>query len=119
MPYAETQAAGLPLVFSSDLPVVPGSPLDGIAAACTRRTPSGEVLGSRHRVSALDGFRAYTAGAAYSVFLEEDRGRITPGQRADFVILDGDPLALPPDEWTDGLRVRATVVGGNVVYGGL
>ena len=119
MPYDETQAAGLPLVFSSDLPVVPGAPLDGIAAACTRRTPSGEVLGARHRVLALDGFRAYTEGAAYSVFSEGDRGKIAPGQRADFVVLEGDPLALPPDEWAGGLRVRATVVGGAVVYGDL
>ena len=119
MPYAETQAAGLPLIFSSDLPVVPGAPLDGIRSACARRTPSGEVLGSRHCVSVLDALRAYTEGASYSVFTEGDRGWIAPGQRADFVVLDGSPLTLPPDEWTEGLRVRATVVGGEVVYGEL
>ena len=119
MPYAETQAAGLPLVFSSDLPVVPGAPLDGIRSACARRTPSGEVLGARHRVSVLDGLRAYTEGAAYSVFSEGDRGRIAPGQRADFVVLNSDPLALPPDEWADGLTVWATMVGGKVVCGAL
>ena len=119
MPYAETQAAGLPLIFSSDLPVVPGAPLDGIASASARRTPSGEVLGARHCVSVADGLHAYTQGAAYSVFAEGDRGRITPGQRADFVVLDGDLMTLPPDEWPDGLSVRATVVGGQVVYGDL
>ncbi len=119
MPYAETQAAGLPLVFSSDLPVIPGRPLDGVLAAALRRAPSGQTLGAQHRVSVTDALRAYTAGAAYSVFLEGDRGRIAPGQRADFVVLDADPRALPPDEWAQGLSVRATVVGGNVVYGGL
>jgi len=119
MPYAETQAAGLPLVFSSDLPVVPGHPLDGVASAAQRRTPSGLALGADHRVSVADALRAYTAGAAYSVFLETDRGRIAPGQRADFAVLNGDPLALPPDEWAQGLSVRATVVGGKVVHGGL
>jgi predicted amidohydrolase YtcJ len=117
MPYAETLASGLPLVFSSDLPVVPGAPLDGIAAACLRQAPSGETLGDWHRVSALDALRAYTEGAARSVFLEDDRGRIAPGHRADFVVLDGDPLTLPPDEWTDGLAVRATILGGKVVFG--
>jgi len=117
MPYAETLAAGLPLVFSSDLPVVPGAPLDGIAAACQRRTPLGVTLGEAHRVSVVDGLRAYTEGAAQSVFLENDRGRIAPGQRADFILLDGDPLALPPDEWADGLAVRATILGGEVAFG--
>lgn len=117
MPYAETQAAGLPLVFSSDLPVIPGRPLDGVLSAALRRSPSGRTWGAGHRVSVTDALRAYTAGAAYSVFLENDRGRIAPGQRADFAILNGDPLTLPPDEWAQGLSVRATVVGGNVVYG--
>ncbi len=110
MPYAETQAAGLPLVFSSDIPVIPGSPLDGINSAMNRRTPSGAVLGPNQCVSALDALRAYTEGAAYSVFLENDRGQIAPGQRADFAVLDG---------WPDTPTVQATVVGGNIVYGGI
>ena len=108
MPYAETQAAGLPLVFSSDIPVIPGAPLDGVHAATTRRTPSGVMLGPRQCVSAPDGLRAYTEGAAYSVFLEHDRGQITPGHRADFVVLDG---------WPETPTVSATIVGGDVVYG--
>ncbi len=110
MPYAETQAAGLPLVFSSDIPVIPGSPLDGIASAVNRRTPSGTVLGPHQCVSAMDALRAYTEGAAYSVFLENDRGKIAPGHRADFAVLDG---------WPDAPTVQATIVGGNVVYGGV
>ena len=117
LPYAETQSAGLPLIFSSDIPVVPGAPLDGIAAATLRTTPSGQRLGPHLAVSVLDGLRAYTEGAAYSVFLEADRGRIAPGQRADFVVLSADPTALPLDAWADGLRVQATIVGGQVVYG--
>ena len=108
MPYAETVAAGLPLIFSSDIPVIPGSPLDGIRSAADRRTPSGAVLGPHQCVSALDALRAYTEGAAYSTFLENDRGRITPGHRADFALLDG---------WPDAPTVQATIAGGTVVYG--
>jgi predicted amidohydrolase YtcJ len=119
MPYAETQAADLPLVFSSDLPVIPGHPLDGILAAILRQAPSGRILDKRQCVSVADALRAYTAGAAYSVFLEGDRGGIAPGQRADFAVLNGDPLTLPPDEWAERLSVRATVVGGSMVYGDL
>jgi predicted amidohydrolase YtcJ len=119
MPYAETRAAGLPLVFSSDLPVVPGRPLDGVAAAARRRAPSGRTLGAGQRVSVPDALRAYTQGAALSVFLEGDRGQLAPGQRADFVILNRDPLTLPPDEWDGALSVQATVIGGGLVYGHL
>ena len=117
MPYVETQFAGLPLMFSSDIPVVPGAPLDGIASAALRRTPAGETLGARQRVSVQDGLRAYTEGAAYSVFLENDRGKIAPGHRADFVVLNGDPLVVPVEEWPVEVSVQATIVGGRVVYG--
>ncbi len=110
MPYAETAAAGLPLVFSSDIPVIPGAPLDGIASAVNRRTPSGTILGPSQCVSALDGLRAYTEHAAYSVFSEHDRGQIAPGHRADFAVLKG---------WPDAPTVQAAIIGGEVVYGGI
>jgi hypothetical protein len=119
MPYAETQAAGLPLVFSSDLPVIPGHPLDGVRAAVRRRSPSGQTWGADQCVPVAAALRAYTQGAAYSVFLEQDRGQIAPGQRADFAVLNGNPLTLPPDEWAEGLSVQATIVGGTVVHGDL
>lgn len=119
MPYRDTQAAGLPLIFSSDLPVVPGAPLSGVAAAVQRRTPQGHVLGADQCVGASEALRAYTAGAAYSAFAETDRGQIASGLRADFVVLSHDPTTLPPGEWADGMTVRATLVGGHVVYGKL
>ncbi len=119
MPYAETQASGLPLVFSSDIPVIPGAPLDGLAAAALRCTPAGRILGARQCVSVRDGLRAYTEGAAYSVFLENDRGKIAAGHRADFVVLSGDPRMIPIEEWTEKISVQATIVGGNIVSGGI
>jgi predicted amidohydrolase YtcJ len=119
MPYAETLAAGLPLVFSSDIPVIPGAPLDGLASAVLRHTPSGRTLGARQCVSIRNGLRAYTEGAAYSVFLEHDRGKIAPGQRADFVVLNSDPLTVPVEEWAERVSVQATIIGGRMVYGGV
>jgi predicted amidohydrolase YtcJ len=119
MPYQAAVQAGLPLIFSSDLPIVPGAPLDGVAAAAQRRTPSGEVLDASQSVGVREALQAYTSGAAYSVFAEHDRGRIMPGQRADFVVLDNDPMRLPLNEWADGLSVVATLVGGRVVCGGV
>jgi predicted amidohydrolase YtcJ len=42
-------------------------------------------------------------------------GRLEPGAWADLVVLDGDPFAAGPD--LASVRVRATMVGGIVVYG--
>ena len=44
-------------------------------------------------------------------------GRLAVGERADFVALNAHPGAVPPEE-IERLRVRMTVVGGEVVYAG-
>ena len=106
-----------PLAFSSDLPVVPGNPLDGIKAACERLTPSGRILGASQRTAVGEALRAYTAGAAYACQSEQEVGSLAPGLRADFIILSQDPHELPLDEWADALRVTATVIDGQLVYG--
>ena len=46
---------------------------------------------------------------------EADVGRLAPGLRADFVVLDRDPLAVPAAE-LDDLKIRATWVDGQAVY---
>ena len=109
---------GVPVAFSSDCPVVPGAPLDGIRSAMERRTPLGVVLGECERVHAMTAVRLYTMGSAYAVRDEDDTGSLTEGKRADFVVLSRDPASTPVEEWDD-LRVTATVFGGRVVAGRL
>ncbi|GIV19874.1 MAG: amidohydrolase [Armatimonadota bacterium] len=108
--------AGVPVAFSSDCPVVPGAPLDGIRAAMERKTPLGVVLGESERVDALTAIRLYTKGSAYAVHDEGYTGSLSAGKRADFVVLSRDPAAAPVEEWED-VRVVATVFGGRVVAG--
>ena len=43
------------------------------------------------------------------------RGRLAPGYKADLVLLDQDLTRIPP-EAIERAAVRATVVGGRVVY---
>jgi predicted amidohydrolase YtcJ len=54
-------------------------------------------------------------GNAYSVFAEERRGRLAPGYLADLVLLDRDLTRIPPEE-IEQATVKATVVGGRVVF---
>ena len=110
--------AGATVVFGSDWDVAPISPLAGIDAAVNRRTldgrhPDGWIPEQRIRV--VEALRAYTAGAAFAGFEENEKGSLAPGRLADFVVLSGDPLSVPPGE-LDRIRVEATVVGGRLVF---
>jgi predicted amidohydrolase YtcJ len=109
---------GAHLAFGSDWTVAPIDPILGIYAAVTRRTldgknPNGWV--PDQKITVEEALRAYTAGNAYGVFAERSRGKIAPGYLADLVVLDQDLTAIPP-EAIERASVRATVVGGKVVY---
>jgi hypothetical protein len=109
---------GAVLAFGSDWTVAPISPILGIYAAVTRRTldgknPQGWV--PEEKITVEEALRAYTAGDAYGVFAEERRGKLAPGMLADLVLLDRDLTRIPPEE-IEQATVKATVVGGRVVY---
>ncbi|WP_411340715.1 amidohydrolase family protein [Sphingopyxis sp. J-6] len=93
--------AGVRLAFGSDVPVESSNPFPGIAAAISRTDAAGQPFGGWHpeeavtRETALDGF---TRTAAFAAFAEDRLGTLMPGMRADFLIVDGDPLMASPDE---------------------
>jgi predicted amidohydrolase YtcJ len=95
--------------------VVTVNPFAGIAAAVTGRTLTGEVWMPHQNITVEEALRAYTAGPAWAAQMEDRLGRIRPGYLADFVILGDDPFDVPPDR-LDGIRVVATVAGGQVVF---
>jgi predicted amidohydrolase YtcJ len=109
---------GAHLAFGSDWTVAPIDPILGIYAAVTRRTldgknPNGWV--PDQKITVEEALRAYTAGNAYGVFAERSRGKLAPGYLADLVVLDQDLTAIPP-EAIEQAGVRATIVGGKVVF---
>jgi predicted amidohydrolase YtcJ len=98
--------------------VAPIDPLLGIYAAVTRRTLDDKNPGGwlpEQKITLDEALRAYTATNAYAVFAEGRRGVLRPGMLADLVVLDRDLSAIPPEQIRDA-QVRATVVGGKVVY---
>jgi predicted amidohydrolase YtcJ len=109
---------GAVLAFGSDWTVAPIDPLLGIYAAVTRRTldgknPDGWV--PQEKISVEEALLAYTAGNAYGVFAEDRRGKLAPGYLGDLVLIDRDLTRIPPEE-IERAAVRATIVGGRVVY---
>ena len=106
------------LAFGSDWTVAPMDPLLGIYAAVTRRTLDGKHPGGwvpEQKITVEEALHAYTAEDAYGVFAERTRGRLSPGYKADLVLLDQDLTRIPP-EAIERVKVRTTVVGGRVVY---
>lgn len=118
MPMQTYLRAGVPFAGSSDSPITAFDPWVGIAAAVNRRTVAGRVLGADEALSPEDALRSYTVGGAFASGREDRLGRISPGMLADLVVLDRDPLAVPPDELTT-IRPTATMAGGRWVFGGV
>ena len=84
-----------------------------LAAAALLSAPMiAQAQGAAAREGAL---AAYTSGAAYAGFAEGRFGRLALGERADFVVLSGNPLDSSAAQIRE-LKVLETWVGGRKVY---
>lgn len=110
---ATAKECGVRFTFHSDAPITQLAPLFTAWCAVNRQTASGRVLGESERISVEDALRAMTLGAAYTLKLDDEIGSIEVGKRADFAVLEDDPLQVPPDTLKD-VRVWGTVLGGRV-----
>jgi predicted amidohydrolase YtcJ len=105
-------AAGIPVAAGTDAPFGLADPWLAIRAAVRRRTPAGRVLGGGEAVPT-----PVALGWWWGTGPEPNaRRRLQPGDLADLVV-----LALPLPEALEGdgpVPVRATLVGGEIVYEG-
>jgi predicted amidohydrolase YtcJ len=109
---------GAKLAFGSDYPVESPDPFAGWAAAFTRTDAAGQPFGGwrpEEAVTREQAWWAFTQGAAYAGFAEDKFGRLAPGQRADFIIVDRDPLLASPSDLR-ATKVQETWVGGEKVW---
>lgn len=110
--------AGVRLAFGSDAPVESADPFAGLAAAISRIGPDGQPFGgwrAQETVSREQALAGFTSDAAFAGFAEGRFGRLVKGERADFVLIDRDPLLASPEEIRQ-TRVLETWVGGRKVY---
>lgn len=112
-PCRSAQEIGVPYTIHSDAPVTPLGPLHVAWCAVNRLTAQGRRLGEFERISVPDALRAITVGAAYTLGLDSEVGSIEAGKRADFAVLEDDPLQAPPERLKD-VRVWGTVQGGRL-----
>lgn len=116
-PIASFVRSGLKPAASSDAPVAPPNPLVGIYAAVTRRAETGQYLSPHQGIPPLQALRMYTAAAAYATFAEKEIGSITPGKRADLILLDADPTQVPVAQIKE-IQVVTTILGGRLAWQG-
>jgi predicted amidohydrolase YtcJ len=114
-PVRATIELGIPFTIHNDSPVVPPDMMRLIWIAVNRKTRSGFVLGPDQRATVMEALHAVTLGAAYQYFEEDEKGSITPGKRADLVILGENPLSADPDDLAD-IPVIETFARGQSVY---
>ena len=111
------QEAGATLAFGSDAPIDVLDPIRALHAASThwRPHPSEGDSPPPERLSRRAALRAHTLHAAYAAFREHEIGSITPGKRADWVVLSHDLLSIPEDTLLD-TEVVATYLDGRCVH---
>ncbi|MBL7665349.1 MAG: amidohydrolase [Bacteriovoracaceae bacterium] len=98
-PMGSVAKAGGRMAFGSDWSVTSMNPLEGIEVALTRtpleaQTPSRWLI--RERLDLKTALMGYTVGGAYATFSEQIAGSLSPGKRADFIILDKNPFKVTP-----------------------
>lgn len=116
--WASLKRQGAVLAFGSDTPVERPNPWIGLAAAIWRQDETGAPEGGwqpQERVDRLTALAGYTSGAAWAGFAETRFGRIAPGQRADFILVDTDPMTASPDA-IRRTKVFQTWVGGGKTW---
>ncbi|KAG6853611.1 hypothetical protein C0991_002835 [Blastosporella zonata] len=119
------------LPLGSDFPIESINPLLGFYAAVTRLrfdplhpdAPGTSPHGSggwypNEKLTRAQALKGMTWDAAYASFAEKDIGSLTPGKKADFVILDKNIMTVPVADILT-TKVSATVIDGKVVYGAL
>jgi len=118
MPLGSAFAVGHRASIHTDNPATPVDPFRVISTAVTRKTKDrGDILGPTERVTINDALKAVTINAAWQLFEDDQRGSITVGKAADFVLLSHNPLRIQPENiknisalctWIDGIKINTS-----------
>lgn len=106
-PYPRILAAGGLICGGSDSPVTEVNPLYGIHALVNMPNPE-------KRLSVGEALKVFTINGAIGNFKEAEKGSVSIGKLADFVVLDRDPYKEP--ESIKDFVIKKTIVEDRMVY---
>ncbi len=98
-----------------DSPVINPDMLETIKAAVTRTSINGTKLNQDECISVYDALKAVTINAAFQYFEEDTKGTIAKGKKADFVVLDKNPLEVKKED-IDKIKVLKTFKNAQLIY---
>ena len=105
--------AGVPVVFSTDWPVIQMDVMDTVKAAIA---PLDMGEGWTDQTQTLhDTLASYTRDNAWVEFNEGVKGQLTPGMMADVVVMSHDLNTLPADQITQA-QATTTIMNGHVTF---
>jgi hypothetical protein len=107
--------SGAVVANGSDAPIEELDPLAGIRSGVLRTLDEREAWHPEQAVTVEEALEATILAPAWLAREERTRGKLLPGYLADLVVLDRDPLAIPPEELPE-VEVVATMVGGRWVH---
>jgi predicted amidohydrolase YtcJ len=107
--------SGAVLANGSDAPIEELDPLLGIRAGVLRSLDDREAWRAEQALTVEQALHATTVAPAWLARDEHRRGKLVPGQLADLVVLDRDPLACEPEELAE-VQVVATMLGGTWTF---
>jgi predicted amidohydrolase YtcJ len=115
-PCATAVKHGVRFSFHSDYSVTNILPLLSMQTAVTRKMrDGGDVLNPDERITAEQALRAVTIDAAWQCGFEKEIGSLEVGKRADFVVLEKNPLKIDPGSIAS-IKVLETYVGAARKY---
>jgi len=103
--------AGVTTALHSDFTMAPAEPLNSAWVAVNRINAEGEVMAEPECLTPYEALAAITINAAWVLGRESDVGSIRAGKKADFAILEADPLEVPPEQLKD-IRILGTMFEG-------
>jgi predicted amidohydrolase YtcJ len=108
---------GIPVGLGTDATRVSShNPWLSLYWATTGKTVGGtQLFGDDNRLSREEALRLYTVGSAWFSGEEHVKGRLKPGQFADFAILNIDCMEVPEEKLRD-IESVLTVISGKPVY---
>jgi hypothetical protein len=121
LPVKSLLDAGAKVSYGADTHTDPErQPMFNLEVLVTRRVKDGRVFGPREIIDRSTALLMLTRWGADYVLRNEELGSLEPGKMADLVVLDKNPLDRNvEDEDLSEIKILATVIGGEVVYGAL
>jgi len=109
-PFRQIIDAGIKVASCSDSDIMPIQPLLAVHSAVNHPNPDS-------RITPYEALEMCTINGAYAIFQDNEKGSLQIGKKADFVILDQNPLVVEHMKIKD-IKVCSTYKNGRCLFGG-